>query len=270
VILAYPLTITHLMKKGFSMSSLRPLLGTALLAALAVLATTATAPAQQYGTIKGRLVWDGGKVPEPVQIVPNKDTQTCNVKLVDRKLVVDPKTKGIPYGFAYVASPKGKNEQAVKELMKAEPEAVIDQKNCEFLPYSKGVYKEQQLVFKSSDPIGHNAHYTGFTNGSKNVVLAPNQTLKVKLVPERRPLTLACDIHPWMHGNIMVFDHPFFTVTGEDGSFEIKGVPAGKQNLVVWQESVGFVTPNQARGMEVTVKAGETADVGEIKLKPKK
>ena len=43
----------------------------------------------------------------------------------------------------------------------------------------------------------------------------------------------------------MIFDHPFFAVTGPDGSFEIKGVPAGDQNVVVWQEKIGYVTPEQ-------------------------
>jgi hypothetical protein len=68
----------------------------------------------------------------------------------------------------------------------------------------------------------------------------------------------------------MVFDHPFFTTTGADGAFEIKGVPAGDQNLIVWQEKVGYVTPGLARGMPVTVRAGEVTDVGVIKLDPAK
>ena len=68
----------------------------------------------------------------------------------------------------------------------------------------------------------------------------------------------------------MVFDHPFFAVTGPDGSFEIKGVPAGDQNVVVWQEKVGYVTPGTGRGMPVKVAAGEVTDVGEIKIDPAK
>ena len=55
----------------------------------------------------------------------------------------------------------------------------------------------------------------------------------------------------WMKGAIMVFDHPFFAVTGEDGSFEITGVPAGAQKLIVSQFKVGYVTPNLAAGLPV-------------------
>ena len=64
----------------------------------------------------------------------------------------------------------------------------------------------------------------------------------------------------------MVFDHPFFAVTGADGAFEIKGVPAGEQNLVLWQERVGYVgftdPARKAQGRAVTIRAGEVTDVG--------
>ncbi len=66
----------------------------------------------------------------------------------------------------------------------------------------------------------------------------------------------------------MVFDHPFFAVTKEDGTFEITGVPAGTQNLIVWQERVGYVTPGKNNGKPVEVKAGKVTDVGDIVLDP--
>jgi len=220
------------------------------------------------GTIKGRLVWGGSEIPKAAQLKADKDTQVCGVKpLFSRELAIDAKTKGMAYAFAYVSSPKGKNASAEKALPK---EVVIDQKGCEFLPYSTVMFKNQELVFKSSDNIGHNARYSGFSNGTKNVALPPNGQYKTKLVAEKRPLTLNCDIHPWMKGWIMVLDHPFFAVTKEDGSFEIQGVPAGNQNLVVWQEKVGYVTPGAAKGQAVTVKAGGTTDVGNIVLDPSK
>jgi hypothetical protein len=238
----------------------------------------AAPPAQQgqYGTIKGRLVWGGAAVPELPPLVKKgdqsvKDAPVCAASEVpDRRLAIDPETKGVRNAFAFIVRPKGKNEEAQKALVAGEPQVEIDQKGCEFIPRSTAVFKDQAIVFKSSDPIGHNVRYTGFTNPAKNVALPPNGAMTAKLVPEARPLPLNCDIHPWMKGWIMVFDHPFFAVTKEDGSFEITGVPVGEQNLVVWQEETGYVTPNAARGMPVTVKAGEVADVGEITLDPAK
>lgn len=233
-------------------------------------------PAQQgFGTIKGRLVWGGGAVPEPKVVVQKgdtnvKDAQVCAVTdLFDRSLVIDPQTKGIAHGFAYLPRPTGTNPEAVKAVLKAAPEVVVDQQNCEFIPYSTAMHQQQPITFKSSDPVGHNVRYSGFVNPARNIALPPNGALKAQLKGERRPLQLNCDIHPWMKGWVFVFDHPFYAVTGEDGSFEITGVPAGTQNLVVWQETVGYATEGGARGMAVTVKPGEVVDVGEVKLVPR-
>jgi hypothetical protein len=230
----------------------------------------------EYGTIKGRLIWGGSEVPKPMVLqekgAATKDPSVCakNMSIFARDLEVDPASKGIRYAFAYLQKPNGKNDEAAKALVSKEPTVVIDQKNCEFLPYATALLMDQKLVLKSSDPVNHNVRYSAFTNSAFNQILPPNGSVEVTLVAERRPIPLFCDIHPWMKGFIMVFDHPFFAVTDKDGSFEIKGVPAGMQNLVVWQEKVGYVTPGLMKGMPVTVKAGQTTDVGEIKLDPAK
>lgn len=230
-----------------------------------------------YGTVKGRLVWDGEQVP-PVKVLEEKgkaekDPAVCakDKPVFSRELVVDPATKGVAYAFAYISRPKGTNPEAVKELLAAKPKVEIDQSNCEFLPYLTAIHQNQTLVVKSSDPgINHNVRLNAFTNPGLNQNVAPGGQLEIHLVPERLPIKLICDIHPWMKSYVMVFDHPFFATTGKDGSFEIKGVPAGTQNLVIWQENVGYANKGAGRGMPVAVKAGEVTDVGEIKLDPAK
>ena len=103
-------------------------------------------------------------------------------------------------------------------------------------------------MIKSSDPKSHNVRFAGFNNTGINQIGGTQGSARSQARPERVPLELHCDIHPWMKGYLMVFDHPFFTITGPDGSFEIKGVPAGDQNLIVWQEKVGYVTPGRSGG----------------------
>jgi len=48
-----------------------------------------------------------------------------------------------------------------------------------------------------------------------------------------------CAVHPWMTAWVVVLDHPFFGVTGDDGTFEIPGLKPGKYTLVAWQEALG-------------------------------
>jgi hypothetical protein len=228
-----------------------------------------------YGTIKGRLVWGGDQIP-PTKVLAalgkaEKDPDVCakDQSILSHELEIDPKTKGVAFGFAYLFRPKGNNPDAVAALISKNPKVVMDQKNCDFVPHSVALHQDQVLVMKSSDSKSHNVHLTGFNNGVNQVVQA-NGALELKVVAERLPIGVQCDLHTWMHGRVMVFDHPFFAVTGSDGSFEIKGVPAGEQSFVVWQEKVGYVTPGAGGRVPVKVTAGEVTDVGEIKIDPAK
>ncbi len=239
----------------------------------ATLAASLTAQAG-YGKIKGRLVWEGAEVPALKVLVAKgeaqKDPQVCAraEAIPSRELVVDPSSKGVQYGYAYLVKPQGEYSSAARELVAKAPKVEIDQKNCEFIPHVAAMHQSQGLVLKSSDPVTHNIRFTSFTNGAFNQVLSPNGQVDLKLVAERRPIPLSCDIHPWMRGYVMVFAHPFFAVTGEDGSFEISDVPAGTQNLVLWQEKVGFVNQGGARGVPVEVAANQVTNVGDILISP--
>jgi hypothetical protein len=235
-----------------------------------ILATGAVGQAS-YGTIKGRLVWSGDKVP-PARVLEEqgkaeKDPDVCakDQAIVSHELEIDPKTKGVAHGFAYLIRPNGTNPEAVKDLVSKKPKTEMDQKNCDFLPHSLALHQDQTLVMKSSDPKTHNVRVTGFNN-QMNTTIGAGSQLEIKLVKETRPIKVLCDIHGWMNANVLVLDHPFFAVTGSDGSFEIKGVPAGEQHLMLWQEKVGYVTGRA--GKPVTVKAGEVTDVGDIKFGP--
>ncbi len=236
----------------------------------------------QYATIKGRLVWGGDKAPAPVELdLTSKKDPACGKggKLVNQGLIVDPKTKGVKWGMAYLVKPIGTNPDKpikdhvgtlLKSLAEKHPQVEIDQVNCEYVPYVVAVTPEQTLLLKSSDATNHNVHLSSFTNEAFNILLPPNGQMTKKLVPEKRQMSLKCDIHPWMQAWIFAFDHPFFAVTGDDGSFEIKGVPPGTYKMVIWEAAVGYATSGGGAGMEVKCEAGKTTDIGEIKLDPAK
>src|SRR5262249_4421621 len=96
-------------------------------------------------------------------------------------------------------------------------------------------------------------------------------------VPARpTPISVQCDIHPWMKAYIRVFNHPYFAVTDEDGKFTIKDAPAGEWRIVVWQEKSGWgkadrndPNPPTKTGTPITIKAGETTTL-EVPFAPPK
>ena len=247
---------------------------TLLVVAPAALQAKAPAAPAETGTIKGKLIWDAGPVPTPKVAVkkgdPNVKDPVCKVnEILNKDITVDPSTKGVADGIAYLVSPTGDYSAVAKALVEKTPEVVVDQVNCEYVPYASVVYKEQKLTFKSSDPVGHNVDFKPMAKGnaSINPMLPPNGKAAYTIkAAEKRPTAVNCSIHPWMKGYVFISDNPFAAVTKPDGSFEISGVPAGEQHIIVWQSSKGFITPGSGKGMAITVKAGETTDLGDVKI----
>ena len=64
-----------------------------------------------------------------------------------------------------------------------------------------------------------------------------------------------CDVHGWMRAYVGVLDHPFFAVTGPDGTFSLKGLPPGTYTVEAWHETLGTQTQT------VTIGDMESKDV---------
>ena len=69
-------------------------------------------------------------------------------------------------------------------------------------------------------------------------------------------IPVKCNVHPWMRAYIGVVAHPFFAVTGDDGTFTIKGLPPGTYTIEVWHEKFG----TQEQQVTVGAKESKTVD----------
>ena len=65
---------------------------------------------------------------------------------------------------------------------------------------------------------------------------------------ETTPFAIKCDVHPWMNAWTAVFDHPYFSVTSNDGSFTIENLPAGTYDVEIWHERLGTQTSSVTVG----------------------
>ena len=119
--------------------------------------------------------------------------------------------------------------------------AVLDQVNCRYVPHVLAIRAGQTLRVKTSDPAVHNVHTASSANPAQNFGMqAGAKPVDVRFDrPEQ--ITVKCDVHPWMNAHLHVFDHGFFAVTAEDGSFALNDVPAGEYTLVFRHELFGDV-----------------------------
>lgn len=127
--------------------------------------------------------------------------------------------------------------------MPPQTSVVLDQNGCVYRPHVLALMVGQQLEIDNSDPVNHNVHAEAQVNVPWNESQPPQADKKFKTFPREEiwfPVT--CSVHPWMRAFLSVVSHPFFAVTGEDGTFMLKGVPPGSYTVEVIQEKLGRKT----------------------------
>ena len=130
---------------------------------------------------------------------------------------------------------------------------VIEQKGCRYRPHVLAMQAKQKLQIVNSDPTSHNIHPLPTNNQEWNKSQPPGQPpIEATFAREEIAIPVKCNEHPWMRAYIAVFKHPFFSVTGTDGRFELKNLPSGTYVVTAWQEKLGSVE------QKLTIGAKET------------
>jgi len=116
---------------------------------------------------------------------------------------------------------------------------VIDQKKMTFIPHVVVVLKGTTVDFLNSDSVGHNVYWPSVGGNKKlafNLGTWPQGVKKSFTFNDLGAAPLLCNVHPEMSGYVVVVATPYFAVTGKEGEFEIKDVPAGNYTLKTWSE----------------------------------
>jgi plastocyanin len=129
---------------------------------------------------------------------------------------------------------------------------VLDQRGCMYHPKMLGIMTGQKLEIINSDPTLHNIHAQA-KRGEFNVGMPTQGQVVTKDFKKPEIVPIKCDVHPWMHAMIGVFDHPFFAVTDAEGHYAISGLPVGEFDIVVFHPVLGEQTSH--------VKVSSTAEV---------
>jgi plastocyanin len=217
---------------------------------LVTLAAIAFTGSRLFADVTGKVTLEG--TPPEMHVIDMSGTKECAA------LHPDPVTEE-----TVVVGDKGELKNVVVSLKKDDDKdmpgeapktpAVLDQKDCMYNPHVLAMMVGQDLIVKNSDAFLHNVHAVPAINGEINAAM-PRKNEGEKVSPQpKAPETfrVKCDVHPWMSAWIAVFDHPYFSVTSDDGTFDIKGLPDGEYTLQAWHELYG------TQEQKITVKGGK-------------
>ncbi|MCI0419179.1 MAG: carboxypeptidase regulatory-like domain-containing protein [Acidobacteria bacterium] len=190
-------------------------------------------------TITGKVSFEGEK-PKPRQIRMDAEASCASLHkapVYGEEVVVND-NKTLQYVFVYVKEGLGD-----KTFVKPTEPVVLDQKGCLYTPHMIGVQAGQTVKILNSDPTTHNIHPVPANNREWNTSMSPGGSpLERTFAREEVMIPVKCNVHPWMKSYIGVLKHPFFAVTGRDGTFEIKGLPPGEYTIEAWHEKLGATT----------------------------
>ena len=189
------------------------------------------------GRISGRIIFAGAPPASmPIDLASDPACAREGSGLTTEDLVV--KDGGLANVFVYVKDGlSGYYFDAPTDAVK------VDQQRCRYVPHVFGAQTGQPIEVGNSDPTLHNVHAMaeanpGFNYGQPMKGMKNTSTFQAPEVMVR----FKCNVHPWMTAYAGVLEHPYFAVTAEAGTFELKNVPPGTYTIEAWHEKLGTQT----------------------------
>ncbi len=202
------------------------------------------------GSVAGKVAY-GGEAPSPARLRMGADPvcdQAHSDPVYSQDLIVGDEG-GLENAFVWVKS-------GLEGYSYDPPsgQVTLDQRGCVYVPHVLGIRTGQELEILNNDETTHNINPTPQNNRDWNESQGPKAPPKIKTFARQEvAIPVKCNVHPWMKAYIAVVDHPYFTVTGADGRYELKGLPPGQYTVEVWHEKLG---PQE---QQVTVAASGAA-----------
>jgi hypothetical protein len=188
------------------------------------------------GQIKGRIGFSG-EAPKASAIRMDADPKCIEIhgdtKVYTQSTVVS-EDGGLANVFVYIKNPPAGTYPAPSQPVS------LSQKGCLYSPRVQGILVDQTLEIHNNDDTLHNVRALASKNRPFNLGQPPATPPRTKTFKLAEPeVRFRCDVHPWMTSYVFVMEHPFFGVSGADGTFTIDGLPAGTYTVVAWHEKSG-------------------------------
>jgi len=237
-------------------------------------------PAPEWGTILGRVIYDGkGKIPAPRMVPITKIVAPGQpAEIDDQSLVINKQNSGLANVFVYLRSKPIKLHPAYIDAPAEKQTFTIN--SLRFEPHAQIIWTNDDLELVNVDPRnGHAVKFQSFLEGFNELLPVGGRVTKRFKVEMNMPQPTSSNIYPWMQSNYLVRDNPYFCVTDGRGIFCIPNLPTNEVlEFVFWHERVGFLkniksdvgtfTTNE-KGRLQTKLTQPVTDFGEFRIDPK-
>jgi hypothetical protein len=200
------------------------------------------------GVLEGQVLFEGSTIPRSTRVQNTTDPQDCGTIQSLGNIIISSRNQGIKNVIAAL------NDVPLPQNYSPQPAPfTLDNRDCQFRPHVAVLTTESSIEAVNSDPIFHSVHLYGFSN--LNQALGAHQSKVVQTVKRPGYVIVKCDVHGWMQAFLRVDNHPFHSVSAEDGTFRIENIPVGSYMLEVWHEYFG------EQELTVNIKEGASSHV---------
>ena len=218
------------------------------LVAFAILAVSFQAfPAPGGGTVSGRVTLSGNP-PKSKPLDLSKEPECVKMRASDplfSETVVTGPGNSLQNVVVYISAGATENHPATSSP------AIFDQQGCHYTTHVLALRVGQEVRISNSDPFAHNIHPLAKVNREWNKMQPPGTPPFTYAYDHEEFIHIRCNIHPWMDGYFVVLKTGHFAVTGDDGRFSLRDLPAGHYTVTAWHETYG------SQSKEITVYGGE-------------
>jgi hypothetical protein len=233
-------------------------------ATVTLMAMTCVADELDEGILSGTIVYDGHPYPEP-------DVASLPIgKVRNETLLVNPENGGVAsvvVSLTPIASGKAASHTS--------KDVVIRATDTGFSPHVVALHPADTLQIINTGKFGTIINLASRQNEPINKVLPPGDQLAfTPSNPERWPISLTCNIKPWMLAWVVVSASPHVAVSDERGRFQFRDIEAGNYDVTIWHERIGAVKDSDlknpafnrtARGYQLRLER-RSSDLGRIAL----
>jgi hypothetical protein len=244
-------------------------------------------PVVEGGTLTGTVLLDG-KVPMPkgYNLTTLPDAIYCG-RISDGR--------GWRMLQPFNAGPKGEFRHVVvllDDIEKGKPfeeykPPRVEAIDCRFLPFVNVVRDLHDVVVVNMDPALHDIQTYETSNLGPRVLFNiplpiskryPHEaglsahvhkhyegtpiTQTVRITKGRRIFTMQCGFHAYMESWALVAGHPYYTITDNEGRFQLTDIPPGTYTVKLWHpyirediEQTITIEPNQQTSLDLKVEA---------------